>query len=390
MKILFVINNFYSKGNGMAASARRTAKCLQAAGHEVRVLSGPNLEEPQPQPDFPLEEYKFPFFQPIIESLGFHYASSDKDMMTKAARWAEVIHLVEPLVLQDKMIKIAESLGKPLTATYHIHPENITCHMGPLYFDKVLNGKILRSWVDLTFNHCAAVQCPTQNVYARLSRYNPKCRLDLFSNGVIPDTCIRPTNPPADYLDPERRLKVLYVGRLSKEKDQFTLIEAMRHSCYARRIQLHFAGQGDAEKSIKRKAFKLYKDGVVAYEPIFSFEDRDGLRKLAAEADLCVHCATIEVEGLSIMEAMQQGAVPVIARGRITGTSQFALDDRSVFPERDAKALAEKIDYWLSEPQQRWETGKLYARQMEQYDIARSVEKLLAMFQYAISVQGGI
>lgn len=37
MKILFVINNFYIKGNGLSGSARRTVKALQEAGQEVRV-----------------------------------------------------------------------------------------------------------------------------------------------------------------------------------------------------------------------------------------------------------------------------------------------------------------------------------------------------------------
>ena len=384
MKILFVINSYYAQGNGMAASSRRVAACLKEAGHEVRVLSGPNLAAAEPQPEFPLEEFKFPLFQPMIEALGFHYASSDPAVMTRAAQWADVIHLVEPFVLQDKMIKIAESLGKPLTATYHIHPENITCHLGPFFYWRGLNRKILRSWRDLTYNHCAAVQCPTENVLDRLRRYHVKCRLDLISNGVIADGCTRSVEPPADYYDPDRPLKIVYIGRLSKEKDQYTLIEAIRHSRYARRIQLHFAGQGDAEKSIKKRASKLYEDGVVAHKPLFTFEDRDGLRRLAASADLCIHCATIEVEGLSIMEAMQQGAVPIIAEGRFSGTSQFALDRRCVFPSQNPEALANRIDYWLSVPEERWKTGLQYAASMEQFDIRHTVEKMVEMFQYAI------
>ena len=108
---------------------------------------------------------------------------------------------------------------------------------------------------------------------------------------------------------------------------------------------------------------------------------------MAAEADLAIHCATIEVEGLSIMEAMQQGVVPVIASGRYSGTSQFALDNRSVFPEENPEALAHRIDYWLDHPEERWEMGKKYAAHMEQYDIRRSVEALLEMFQKAIDLR---
>lgn len=385
MKILFVINSYYAAGNGMAASCRRTAKYLKEAGHEVGILSGPNLLAEEPQPEFPLKRFIFPLFQPMIESLGYQYASSDKKMIRKAVEWADVVHLVEPFVLQYKTIQIAKELGKPITTTYHLHPENITCHMGPLFYWKGLNRSLLRMARHFIYNDCAALQCPTENVLDRLRRYHVNAQLHLISNGVVPDPCIRPENPPQDYLDPERPLKVIYIGRLSAEKDQFTLLEAMRYSQYAKRIQLHFAGQGDAEKKIKRLAAKLVKEGVVKYEPVFTFEDRDGLRKLAAGADLAIHCATIEVEGLSIMEALQQGAVPVIAEGPTTGTSQFALDHRSRFPQRNPEALAQRIDYWLSHPQERWEMGKKYSQSIERYDIQKSTEHLIQMFRDAVA-----
>ena len=163
-----------------------------------------------------------------------------------------------------------------------------------------------------------------------------------------------------------------------------TLLESMRYSQYAQRIQLHFAGIGDKEKEIREKARELYQEGVLKYPPVFTFEDRNGLRKLAAEADLAVHCAIVEVEGLSIMEAMQQGVVPVIAEGRYSGTSQFALDRRSVFPARNPEALADRIDYWLSHPKERWETGQQYVQAIKAYDIRQSVAKLTALFERAV------
>ena len=47
MKILFVLNNIYTSGNGLAASARRTVAYLREAGHEVRIVSGPNHKNPE-------------------------------------------------------------------------------------------------------------------------------------------------------------------------------------------------------------------------------------------------------------------------------------------------------------------------------------------------------
>lgn len=384
MKILFVINNLYVKGNGLDASARRTMHELRKAGHDVRVLSGPNKNAAQPQPDFPLKEFRFPLFQGIIESQGFSYAASDMQVIEKAVRWADVIHLEEAFVLEIKVRKVAERLGKPITATYHLHPENITHSLGPLRYSKLVNRTILRTFRNLVYNHCDYIQCPTENVMDRLRRYHIHSKLEVISNGIIPDACTRPQEPPEDYLDPSRPLRVVYIGRLSKEKDQPSLLKAMQYCAHAGRIQLIFAGIGPCAKRYRKMAQKLYEKGIVGYEPQFVFLDRDGLRDLAAGADLCVHCATIEVEGLSIMEAMQQGAVPVIAEGRYTGTSQFALNRRCKFPEKNPEALANRIDYWLSHPEERWKMGHRYAQEMEKYNISLSVKQLAALFQKAI------
>ena len=44
MRILFVVNSYFSQGNGLDESARRTVEALRAAGQEVRVLSGKNFD----------------------------------------------------------------------------------------------------------------------------------------------------------------------------------------------------------------------------------------------------------------------------------------------------------------------------------------------------------
>ena len=385
MKILFVLNNYYTTGNGLSASARRTVQALKDAGEDVRVLSGPNLTGSGPQPEFLLKRFYFPFFQGIIDAHGYQFASSDKRIIEEAVRWADVIHLEEPFVLEYNTIRIAKRLGKPIVGTYHLHPENIFYSLGMGDW-KWINRWLLHVERDYVFDHCSHLQCPTQNVHERLVRHHFKSELRVISNGLIPDPCIRPADPPEAYFNPLRPLKVLYIGRLSVEKDQPTLIEAIRHSSFAHRIQLQFAGQGPKEKAYKRLAMKLYKDGVVRYKPEFSFHTRDELRTLAAEADLCVHCATVEVEGLSIMEAIQQGAVPVIAAGWHTGTSQFALDARSVYQEGDARMLAGRIDWWLAHPEERWEMGKRYAESMARYDIAKSATALIAMYKEAMAV----
>ena len=382
MKILLVISNLYVRGNGMSVSVQRTMKMLREAGQEVRVLSGENPDPNGPQPDYCLKKFIFPIFQPIIDHNGFCFAKSDPKLIEEAVRWADVVHVEEFFPLHHRTVLIAKKLGKPITATYHIHPENILYQLGMPW--RWANKALLKYWKKYIYNHCDWIQCPSANVYDRLMRYHINANFKVVSNGVLPDACTRPQTPPENYYDENRPLDILYIGRLSKEKDPPTLLEAMRYSKFNKRIRLHFAGQGPLEKRYKRMAKQLFNEGVLAYEPVFQFHTHDELRDLAAHADLAVHCATIEVEGLSIMEAMQQGVVPVIAVGRHTGTPQFALDRRSRFPKQNPEALAHRIDYWLSHPQERWEMGFKYAESMKQYDIAESAKQLIDMFEKAI------
>ena len=385
MKILFVVNNFYATGNGLSASARRTVDYLKKAGQEVRVLSGPNHNPGGPQPEYLLEDYIFPLVNFLVIKNGYYYAQSNLPLMEEAAKWADVIHIEEPFVIEDRMIHICEKLGKPITGTYHLHPENITMAFGPLINWKGLNRVILKAWRDHTFNHCSHVQCPTQNVQDRLRRYHFTGELLHISNGIIPDKCIRPLTPPSDYTDPARPLRVVCIGRLSAEKDQYTLLNAMKYSKYAKRIQLQFAGTGLKEADMKKKAHKLYEEGILGYEPEFFFLDRDGLRNLAANSDICVHCAFIEVEGLSIMEAIQQAALPIIAEGPFTGTSQFAVSRKNLFPAKNPEALAHRIDYWLDRPEERWKSGFAHAERLEKFSMEKTIKRLVAMFNKAIA-----
>lgn len=388
MKILFVINNFYIKGNGLSGSARRTVKALREAGQEVRVLSAANLAPDGPQPDYVLEKFTMPIVQPLLTPQGISMAKKDPKLIEEAVRWADLVHLEEAFTLQFKTLNIAKRLGKPVTATYHYHPENVfsTLKMGEWHFP---NRCMLLTYRFAVYNRCDMIQCPTENVKERLLRYRVNVPLRVISNGVIPDECLRPETPPADYFDENRPLKVICIGRLSDEKDQPTLFKAMRYSQFAKRIQLQFAGQGPTEKALKRRGRKLVEEGILTYTPEFGFYQRDELRRLMADADLCVHCATTEVEGLSVMEALQQGAVPVIATSKYSATAQFALDDRSTFPGKDPKALAQRIDYWLSHPEDRWKMGKKYVESMKPYDIAASVQALIRMFEEVAKVRPG-
>ena len=385
MKILFVVNSYFSKGNGLDESARRTVEALRAAGQEVRVLSGKNFDDPEgPQPEYAMEKFYFPLMQPILDSFGYAYADWHGPKVEEAVRWADVVHLEETFFIHHAAMNWARKLGKPITGTYHVHPENIVYNCLGFTGGNLICQILYRYWCRVFYDKYAYLQCPTDNVRERLERHHVKAKCFTLSNGVIPDKCIRPATPPMDYLDENRPLNLIYIGRTAIEKDQPTLFKAIRMSKDAKRIRLYIAGRGPKLEQYTKMANQLYEDGVVSYMPNVGFYNRDQLRQLAASADLAVHCAFVEVEGMSITEAMQQAVVPVIAKAKYSGTATYALDEMSIYPAGDAKALAERIDYWFDHPLKRWAMGFRYAESMKQYEIHHCAQALIEMFEKAI------
>ena len=79
--------------------------------------------------------------------------------------------------------------------------------------------------------------------------------------------------------------------------------------------------------------------------------------------------------------------VPVIAVAPRSATSQFALDERSLFPGGDSDALAERIDWWIEHSEERHEMELRYAEHAKQYTLERSIELTEEMFRQAIEEQ---
>lgn len=379
MKILFVVNNYYATGNGLSASARRTVLKLKEAGEEVRVLSGPNHEPGGPQPEYLLRDKHYPVVDFLITANGYCFSTRDRKIIREALSWADVVHIEEPFNLQRRTVRMARKMGVPCVGTYHLHPESLlsAVHMGRWRF---LNNCILWFWQASVFDWCRDLQCPTKNVSDRLGRSHFKARLHLISNGII----LGEEAPLPPHKSDGQVFTVICVGRLTFEKDQKTLLKAMRYSRYADRIRLVFAGRGPQAAYYQRMAERLVREGILKIAPEFKFLDKEGLRQLASEADLYIHCSTLEVEGLSCLEILREGVVPVLADGPLTATAQFALDDRSVFPVRNAKMLADKIDWWLEHDAERHAFEKKYAESVDRYDISQSISDIRRMYEAAL------
>lgn len=374
MKILLIIDQFDAENNGTTISAKRFSKILKNRGHEVRVVSTGNNSEDK----FTVKEWRIPVFGSLVESQGMAFALPNRNTLEHAISWADIVHFLMPFALSIEGLIIARKLHVPHTAAFHVQPENITSSIG-LKNALLINKAIYFSFRDIFYNHFTHIHCPSRFIAQELKKNGYTAQLHIISNGIESDFCYRKCEKTVEY---KNKILIVMIGRLSAEKRQDVIIDAVGLSKYADRIQLVFAGQGPKMKDLEKAGEKLINP------PYIHFFSKEELIQLLSMTDLYIHAADVEIEAISCIEAFASGLVPIIADSPKSATPQFALDERSLFLAGRPDDLAVKIDYWLDHPEEKKEMEILYGKEGKKYNIDHCVAQIEEMFLSAISEYG--
>ena len=350
---------------------------LRKRGNEVRVISTGKEEKEKYRVD---KIHLMPVVNKIVTSQGIEFAKADENKLTEAINWAEVVHFYMPFLLSIKGMKIAQKLNKPMTSAFHVQPENITYSIG-LGKKEAINDKIYTVFRDTFFNKFNHIHCPSEFIANELKKHGYTAKLHVISNGIEPDWKYNKIDKPEELKD---KIVITMVGRLSGENRQDVLIEAVKQTKHADKIQLIFAGKGPKENYYKKLGEQLTN------KPIFEFCEKEKLQNILAYTNLYIHTSDAEIEAISCIEAIATGLVPIIAKSDKSATSQFALDERSMFEAGNSKELAKKIEYWLDNEEERKRMEKEYAKNAEKYRIEKSMEKIEEMFREEINERNRI
>jgi glycosyltransferase involved in cell wall biosynthesis len=297
--------------------------------------------------------------------------------VARAFEGADVVHVFFPFKLGRKSFGLAKEMGIPVCGAFHCQPENITYNIGLKHFGFVA-GLLYWFFKILLYGRLKNIHCPSAFLAGELKKHNYSARLHVISNGV--SSHFKPAGQPARGEDDtiNDTINVLMIGRLAPEKRQDLIIKAVKHSRHRGKIQLYFAGKGASQKKYAALAAGLPNP------PVFEFLPQDKLLKLIQKTDIYIHASDIEIEGMSCIEAISCGKVPVISNSKKSASSQFALDERSLFKRGDYLDLRDKLDYWIEHPEERAKMEGEYIKLGESYNINFSAEKLIRMFETVI------
>lgn len=371
LKVAVVSDVLGVENNGTTIAAMNFIRSLQRKGHDVTIIC-----PDQDKKDIPgyvvMPKFNFGIINRYVEKNGVVIARVDYKLLEDTLKKQDVVHSMLAFSLGKATAKICKKYNIPLTAGFHTQAENITGHI------KMMNVKVANRFTYKTlyrrlYKHVDAIHFPTEFSRQTFEKVVGPTNGYVISNGVNQEFTYNESLHGENFLNIKARYTIVFTGRFAKEKTHHVLIKAIHHSKYKDDIQLVFAGDGPFAAKLRRKGRKL------VHPPILKFFTRKEMVTLLNNATLYVHPAEIEIEAISCLEAISAGLVPVIANSPRSATKHFALDERNLFKNLDAKDLATKIDYWLSHPVERKERQQEYLNYTQKFEHNNCMDQMEQM-----------
>ncbi|WP_300766452.1 glycosyltransferase [uncultured Bifidobacterium sp.] len=374
LTIVLVMDALGGLGNGTSNSAWQYARELTRQGHHVRVVGIGS-------PRYPARVHRVPFVSWVAAKQRMQFAKPDVGLFERAFRGADVVHIYMPFAFGRCALRVAREMGIPVTAGFHLQPENITYSAGPLRYVPGVSTFLywlFRHWLYSDVRH---VHAPTRMIADQLRSHGYDNEIHVISNGFSPMFSPRHGGEPGGR-DRGRRFRIVASGRLTHEKDHITLIRAVARCRHAADIDLTICGTGPLNSYLRSQARRLLPRTTWS----IGFHSHDEMPGLLRACDIIIHPSIVDIESLSVLEGIACGLVPVIAESDLSAARQFALTDESLFPARDVQVLADRIDWWVEHAEDRRYWAVRYADEARsRYSIEHCVDRFVDMERTAIA-----
>ena len=380
MIITMVIDVYGDKNNGTTVTAMRTAASLIKQGNEVRVIAWvPDSikgDEIDGVKILRCRKVVVPIFEGLIEANGFTFGKIDEKAIAEFIKGSDVVHLLLPFPLEQKVMHVAQAMNIPVTNAFHLQPDSISynVHLGKVQF---VNSFIYHLFYKWTFKYTRTVHTPSENMRRLMYQHHYKNDIYAISNGVSPFFQKMDVEKPTELKD---KFVILMTGRLSGEKRQDLIIKAVGHSKYNDKIQLIFCGQGPRLKEYQRLSKKYLKNPA-----IFKFVKQAEIRDIINYSDLYIHASDIESEAIACIEAFTCGKVPIISDSKLSATNYFSLSNHCLFKAGDYMDLKDKIEYFMEHPEEVKELSKKYIEYGKTFSLYDKADQLEDMMKLEIS-----
>ena len=299
MKILITSDWYWPVVNGVVRSVMNLIEYLEAAGHDVRVLTLSNTTKSyQDGKVYYVGSLSAVKIYPQARVTNLLAASHLKEIK----EWApDVIHSQCEFSTFIMAKRIASDIDIPVVHTYHTVYEDYTHYFIP----SKRAGKKLVSVASKTFaSFCDRIIVPTYKTKKLLLTYGIyDGMIDIIPTGInIPGLYDKKLLRKSLGIDEDAKV-LLYLGRLGAEKN-IQEIMAYYDRLKDDSIKLFIVGGGPYLKTLKEDADKISKEVVFT-----GMVDANSVNRYYQAADIFTTASTSETQGLTYYEALANGTI---------------------------------------------------------------------------------
>jgi len=238
-------------------------------------------------------------------------------------RQVDLVHVHSPFLMGVAGAAFAWRHKLPLVFTHHTRYDQYV-HYAPL-FPRLIR-RLTSSYVKWFCQRCDLIIVPTEEIGGLLQAQGIERTIEVVPSGVETE---RFQSGDADWLRrtfalPKSAIVLLYVGRLTKEKNLHMLLAAFTYAASECEGFLVLVGSGPEKNALQAAAAAAgIEERVIFAGPRYGSE----LVNCYHGADLFVFASTTETQGLVLLEAMAAG-LPVVAVNA-SGSREMIEDQKS-------------------------------------------------------------
>jgi glycosyltransferase involved in cell wall biosynthesis len=271
----------------------------------------------------------------------------------------------------------------PIVYTNHTRYDLYTGAYTPLP-QPAADAVMRQVWPEFT-DLADVVIAPSESMRRVLLDFGVRAPITVIENGIDLEPFLYPRRPrtKADFDLPDTARLLLYVGRLSSEKNLDALLNQFAVACgLIPDLRLAIIGKGPQEAEFRELAESLQLDSSVQFRGVVPFDE---VAEWLAAADAFVTASTSEVHPLTIIEAMAAGKP--IAAVRSPGISDIVEPGITGYLANTPEGLDAAMVALLADPARALSMGEAAREVSRRFDIRRTVGLTLDLYEELLATR---
>ncbi|GAB3577894.1 hypothetical protein GCM10027406_13190 [Leifsonia lichenia] len=348
LTVVIGADTFAPDVNGAARFAERLAAGLVSRGHNVHIVApaasrkhGTWVEEHEGQKMTAHRLYSWRWYPHDWLRFAIPWRIKQNSARILDEVKPDVVHFQSHIVVGRGLSQEAQKRGIRIIGTNHFMPENmLEFTLLPRFIQDYAIGLAWKA-ARRTFGRAEAVTTPTAKAAQFLEKYTGLRNVHAISCGI------EAHNYTPDFT-PRTANRILFVGRVTGEKQIDVLLKAVSLLPSDLDAQLEIVGGGDQLKNLQSLAEQL---GIADRVTFTGYVTDEELRQAYTRATVFGMPSIAELQSIATMEAMAS-ALPVVAANAMA-LPHLVHDGENgyLFEPGNAQHLADRLEHVLTLPQ---------------------------------------